>query len=44
MMGDDNAIGVQSNGSYEDMIKIIKDNGFSYEAKEMEFYLAPLKW
>jgi hypothetical protein len=36
MTADDNAIGVQSNGSYEDMIKIMKDNGFSDEAKAME--------
>jgi hypothetical protein len=36
MMGDDNAIEVQSNGSYEDMIKIMKDNGFNDEAKAME--------
>ena len=35
MMGDQNA-GVQSNSSYNDMIKIMKDNGFSDEAKAME--------
>ncbi|MGV8980611.1 hypothetical protein [Clostridium sp.] len=35
MMGDDNVIGVKSNGSYEDMIKTMKDNGFSDEAKAM---------
>jgi hypothetical protein len=36
MMGADNAIGVQSNASYEDMLKIMKDNGFSDEGKAME--------
>jgi len=35
MMGDQNA-GVQSNSSYNYMIKIMKDNGFSDEAKAME--------
>ena len=35
MMGGQNA-GVQSNSSYNDMIKIMKDNGFSDEAKAME--------
>ena len=35
MMGDQNA-GVQSNSSYNDMIKIMKDNGFSNEAMAME--------
>jgi len=35
MMGDQNA-GVQSNSSYNDMIKIMKDNGFRDEAKAME--------
>ena len=35
MMGDQNA-GVQLNSSYNDMIKIMKDNGFSDEAKAME--------
>lgn len=35
MMGNQNAIG-KSNGSYKDMIKIMKDNGFSDEAKAME--------
>lgn len=35
MMGDQN-VGVQSNSSYKDMIKIMKDNGFSDEAIAME--------
>ena len=35
MMGDQNA-GDQSNSSYNDMIKIMKDNGFSDEAIAME--------
>lgn len=35
MMGDQNAR-VQLNSSYNDMIKIMRDNGFSDEAKAME--------
>jgi len=35
MMGDQNAR-VQSNSSYKDMLKIMKDNGFSDEAVAME--------
>lgn len=35
MMGDQNE-GIQSNGSYKDMIKIMKDNGFNDEAIAME--------